>query len=1269
VLRERLTRTGFALGAAVGAWVLADRFMPGGLPLGVAFQGLVVGALGSFSAMGLVLVYRSTRIVNFAQASIGGLAAAAALVAVTGYGLDYYEGVAIGLGVAVITGLLVEVTVIRRFASSPRLVLTVATIGLLEVLGAAEIGLPHLVSHLGLVQLFTTPFKATFSIYPLDFNANYLVALGVVAPVMGGLWWFLARTDTGTAVRAAADSPERARLLGLPVGRISRTTWVVAALLSGMGAILAAPITPPTLGAASGPEDLLPALAAAVLAGFESFPAAVGWSLVIGVLQMGVFWSYHNSSFVDVALFMMVVLALAARTWRPARSAARIANVLRGLSNGLSGGPPGGASGGRAGARSWGFDSDEGLGDYVALRAVRSVPEQLASLREVRAFKALFGAGLLAVVVLLPMWLSPSGVDLATFVAIYGLVAVSLVVLTGWAGQISLGQFAFSGVGAATVAVMLAHKRSDFLVALLAAFVVAAAISILVGLPALRLPGLQLAAVTLAFAVPVSTWLLSATQFPFLNPLVLSRPVLFERFSLSHPDAMYETCLLVMLLGLVVARNLRKSRFGRAMLAVRDNPRGAAAFGVNPLGAKLLAFGLAGGLAGLAGGLYVVALGGMGFAGIDPGASITVFAMAVVGGLGSLTGGLLGAAYVEGARYFLPSGLQLLASGAGMLLFLMVFPEGLGGVLFKLRDAALRHLAAAKGIDISPLVPEGLAGEHTVPHGIDGPDPGGGAPGEEVESARGPGEGLSAEGVSVSLGGVRIIDQVSLVAPAGSVTALVGTNGAGKSTLVRAIAGSVETDAGSVRLFGREVSALEAERRVREGLVAVLGGKGVFPSLTVGENLRMAGYVARRERRQEELAAARDSVLTTFPRLAERMDVAAGSLSGGEQQMLAIAEALLCLPKVLLIDELSLGLAPSVVAQLVEVVRGLAEQGMAVVVVEQSMNVASSVANRAVFMERGRVRFDGPSAELLGRGDLLRSVFFGARHEARGDGRRRANAVGPGRERTTRESADSPPAFAAIEISKSFGGLSALSGVSFEVAPGEIVGVIGSNGAGKTTLMDVCSGFIGPDAGRVLMAGEDVTALPPASRAARGLGRVFQDARLFPSMTVAEAVACALHGSALVKDPLLLLLWTRAAKESEEELRERAREIMNCLGLGRFAGMLVSELSTGTRRVVELACALAHDPSVLLLDEPTAGVAEQESKELASMLIELRERTGAAMVVVEHDVPLVSGIADRLVCLHLGEVVASGAPEEVLSDPVVVASWLSETEPLALRER
>ncbi|MEY2567510.1 MAG: hypothetical protein QOE35_2039 [Actinomycetota bacterium] len=243
-----------------------------------------------------------------------------------------------------------------------------------------------------------------------------------------------------------------------------------------------------------------------------------------------------------------------------------------------------------------------------------------------------------------------------------------------------------------------------------------------------------------------------------------------------------------------------------------------------------------------------------------------------------------------------------------------------------------------------------------------------------VAGPSGAGVLLETAGLTVSYDGVQVLFGVDLEVREGEILALLGTNGAGKSTTLNAISGLVEPDGGNVFFEGEAITGEPPEHTVERGIVQVPGGRGVFPGLTVEDNLRMGGFLLRRHK--DELAARTDEILTLFPRLAERRTQAAGTLSGGERQMLTLAQSFLLRPKLLLIDELSLGLAPTVVQGLLEAVRAMNAAGVTIVIVEQSVNVALTLAQRAYFMEKGEVRFSGPTAELLERRDLLRSVFL-----------------------------------------------------------------------------------------------------------------------------------------------------------------------------------------------------------------------------------------------------------------------------------------------------
>jgi len=502
---------------------------------------------------------------------------------------------------------------------------------------------------------------------------------------------------------------------------------------------------------------------------------------------------------------------------------------------------------------------------------------------------------------------------------------------------------------------------------------------------------------------------------------------------------------------------------------------------------------------------------------------------------------------------------------------------------------------------------------------------------------------LVLRGVRSGYDGVEILHGIQLDLEEGEIVALLGTNGAGKSTLLKTISGVVEADRGAVIFDGRDITHAPPHEIAALGIVQMPGGAGVFGSLTVSENLDLAGWTQRRD--ADSVREARAEVLRIFPMLADRLDEPAANLSGGQQQMLALGMSFVMRPRVLLIDELSLGLAPVVVGQMLPIVQRMADDGVTVVLVEQSVNVALTVAQRAYFLERGEVRFNGPTSELLERPDILRSVFLSG--ASVGDARESVpTTVGDGLALSTRE------------VVTSFGGIRAVDGVSIDVHEREIVGVIGPNGAGKTTLFDLVSGFAPLYAGSIHIAGVDVSNASPNGRARAGLGRSFQDARLFPELTVRETLAVSLERWVANRSALAASMYLPPVFDSEQAVRQRVDELIELLGLGDYERKFVREISTGTRRIVDLACLVAHRPTVILLDEPTSGLAQREVEALAPVVRRLRDDMGAALLVVEHDIPFVSSVADRLVAMDQGRVVTSGPPGEVLEHRQVVESYL-----------
>jgi branched-chain amino acid transport system ATP-binding protein len=522
---------------------------------------------------------------------------------------------------------------------------------------------------------------------------------------------------------------------------------------------------------------------------------------------------------------------------------------------------------------------------------------------------------------------------------------------------------------------------------------------------------------------------------------------------------------------------------------------------------------------------------------------------------------------------------------------------------------------------------------------------------------------LVCRGVDVAYDQVQVLFGVDFDVAEGEIVALLGTNGAGKSTLLKAISGLVDPIGGAIFFNGRDVTHADANATAAAGVAQVPGGRGIFPTLSVGDNIRAAGWLYRGDAPYRK--AATDRILQYFPILRERWDMPAGNLSGGEQQMLSLAQAFIARPKLLLIDELSLGLAPTVVERLLEIVRAIHENGTTVVLVEQSVNTALRLARRAVFMEKGEVRFTGPTEELLRRPDILRAVFLkggaAAASAAAGNGKprtaRRTALVKAERERRARL-VEGPVVLQTFGLTKRYGGIIAVQDVDLELHDGEILGLIGPNGAGKTTIFDLISGFTPSDGGRIHLHGRDITGIAAPGRARRGLGRSFQDARLWHSLTVAEALSVACERHVEVTSPIPAAFGLPAVSESEREVRRRVDELIELLALGAFRDKFVSELSTGSRRIVELAAILAHEPSVLILDEPSSGIAQKETEALGPLLRQVQTHLGCSMLVIEHDMPLITKLADRMLALESGRVIAEGTPDEVIRHPAVVESYL-----------
>ena len=494
----------------------------------------------------------------------------------------------------------------------------------------------------------------------------------------------------------------------------------------------------------------------------------------------------------------------------------------------------------------------------------------------------------------------------------------------------------------------------------------------------------------------------------------------------------------------------------------------------------------------------------------------------------------------------------------------------------------------------------------------------------------------------------QVLFGVDLEIADGEIVALLGTNGSGKSTLLRAVSGLTMASGGAIIFDGRDISGADPVTTARLGIAQVPGERSIFPTLTVAENLRLAGWMYRAD--PEHIKQATAEVIAHFPVLEKRWSTNAGDLSGGEQQMLSLAQAFLARPKLLMIDELSLGLAPTVVEQLLRIIPAIHANGTAIILVEQSVNTALKLAQRAVFLEKGEIRFSGTTEELMGRDDIVRAVYF---HAAAAE-----EAARPAELEPAKPASEQPVALEVRELMKNYGGIRAVDSVSFELREHEVLGLIGPNGAGKTTIFDLISGFTARDGGQVLLGGEDVSGWAPHDRARAGLGRSFQNARLWPALTVRDALATAFERHVAVRAPLPAFLHLPLVRDAEAKVDRRVEELLELLELGSYRDKFVSELSTGVRRIVELAAQMASGPKVLLLDEPSSGIAQRETEALVPALRRIQRELDCAVLLIEHDMGVLRRLADRVIALDTGEIVAKGTADEVLSHPKVLASYL-----------
>ncbi len=889
-----------------------------------AVLGLGFGALYALAAQGVVLIYRGSGIINFAQGAIGMIGAfiyyelhyhpleAGGSLPETRFG--FWPALVVGVLVSALLGLLTYWLVMRPLRHASPLARLVATLGVLTILTTLAATGPEI---LGLFDWGATPISLP-TFYPTDvfdlggdITLSYasVIVLAVTAGITIAAWLIYRFTRFGLATTGVAENQRSASAIGWSPDLVGGVNWAVGAGLGGLAGILVIPFFG-GLNVYQLTSLVLAALAAALVGRFISFPVTFAAGIFIGVLQSTL---AHYLDKVDQlasaangisqsAPFLVIVAYLAVRgTALPVR----------------------------------GFIFDR----LPALGTGRIRPGVVVGLTAVTA-------GLLLVV-------SDTWVDATTTTLVFAIVLLSVVTVTGLCGQLSLGQWALAGMGAFITARLVATTSVPLEVGILLGVIGTVPLGLVFALPAVRTRGVNLAIVTLGLGLAVQNIVFNNYDWNGgLGGTVMGRSSLFgiDIDRIDHPKTYALVVLFCFVAAALVVANVRRGRVGRRLIAVRTNERAAAALGINVVSAKMYAFGLASAIAALGGILYAFRSRSVDFSTWSANSdSIVLVGLAVIGGVGFAIGGIFGATLAAGAigaaiaSEFL-SGLEdymTLIGGIVLIAILLTNPDGLAPENTRLGHRLLRLLRKREPGSRLPETALRSAG-----------------PRARVTPLR-----LRTEGLAVRYGGVIAVDDLSLDVQPGQIVGLIGPNGAGKTTAIDAITGFVHPAAGEVHLGERSLRGLPVYRRARLGVSRSFQSLELFEDLTVLENIRSAadkrdwqagitGLVWPGDPRLHSTAVA---AIREFGLEAD-LDTKVRDLSYGRRRLVGIARAVATEPSVLLLDEPAAGLGDAESAELAVLVRRLADQwGIAVLLVEHDMGFVMGVCDQIVVLDFGRV--------------------------------------------------------------------------------------------------------------------------------------------------------------------------------------------------------------------------------------------------------------------------------------------------------------------------
>lgn len=907
----------------------------------LVFDGLVNGAVYGMLAMAIVLIFRSSRVINFAAGNMGLPGAGLLALLTLRWDVPFWLSAVAALAVGVVFAVVVEVGIVQRLFTAPRVIVLVATIGVAQIAQGILFAYPDVGGGIG--TRYPTAIDKTFSDVGGLFITGAQLSAVIAAPLVAvGLMLLMDRTAFGRTVIATAANPDLSRISGISPKRVSLTIWLVAGVVSTIAVVLLSADRSVSGLETVGPSTMANALAAAALARMRSFSGSLLSGIAVGVAFSLVKFNYPTEAgLYEFVLLLAVLVAVAVQ--------------------------------GRSG--------EDAPGRFSFNPKTRPIPQSLQSIWWVRNLTAIALALAAVAALLLPVVVTtPSRqITYATIVA-FAICAVSVTIITGWAGQLSLGQMAFAGVGAVSAAAAQRGFEIDvgwrdtrivdfqaagvpFVVAVLVGAAVAGLFAAVVGAGALRVRGLLLAVSTFVLGLATQQYLFRRPIFSDGNTtsVPFRRGNLFG-LDLDNQRIYYWLLVAVLVLVLVVAARVRRSGTGRAVQALRDNPDNALAYGIAPVRTKLRAFGMAGSVAGLGGALLAgviqqVPLTGRFFGTTD---SLRVVSIAIIGGISSVVGPVIGALWVIGLPAFVPGNriVFLLTSGAGLLILLLYFPAGLVQVAFSARDRLMAWLQTRRPTPETKQV-------HSAAAAL-------GAPRAMAPTQ----PALVASGVTVSFGGRIAVNHADVAVAAGETVGLIGTNGAGKTTFMNAVGGFVASE-GNISLYGDPVEGLSASQRARRGLGRTFQTATLFPELTVRETVLVAAvgrhdtsiaaavFGAPSSSRRERAARRQVDELIDFLGLGRYADIHIGDLSTGTRRIVELAGLLAFDAKLLCLDEPTAGIAQreaEAFGPLIAEIRS--HLGAAVLVVEHDMGLIMSISDRVYCLEAGEVIAQGAPQEI-----------------------------------------------------------------------------------------------------------------------------------------------------------------------------------------------------------------------------------------------------------------------------------------------------------------